>query len=194
MGRKANRLLTYIVSGFLSLGSSFLISLPARAIFINFSDPATNELSELNDLGLALSGSGAIDLSTGLGIDDFLVNDGESITFSFPGSLAFSTYTFSALLTSDLDGISGAGTLEAFGQNGSLGIVEIENNHLINVSELFDNQLITKFTFTAALGSGRNISAINYELVPIETPEPSFLLTLSALGLAGIKGLKRKKH
>jgi hypothetical protein len=193
MGRK---FLKPIVSVFLSLSGLFSLSFPVKAITINFTNSATNEISEINALGLDISGSGNIDLTGGLGIDDFLVDNGESITFSFFDNFAASVGTISAILTlSDgTTGIPGAGTIEAFGKSGSLGIVSIENiSPLIDVSGLFGNQLLKSFTFTADNGSGRNISGISYELIPNEVPDPSFLLGLGVIGIAGIRSLKRKK-
>ncbi|MBP0016231.1 MAG: PEP-CTERM sorting domain-containing protein [Cyanobacteria bacterium SBLK] len=190
-------LLTLIVTGFFSLGLPFLSLKSAKAITINFGHPDADELSEVNALGLDISGSGNIDLSTGLGIDDFLVDNGESITFTFINSLASSVGTFSAVLTSDGNSSTiGTGTLEGFDVDGfSLGSIAIDPlTAIIDVNGLFGNQLLSSITFTSDLNAGRNFTQISYELVSVETPEPSILLGLGVIGLAGIRGLKRKKN
>ncbi|MGK7927607.1 MAG: hypothetical protein AB4290_20600 [Spirulina sp.] len=189
--------MTSIVSGFGYLGLLFFNSKPVEAVTINFS--VTNNLLDINNLGLDITGSGIVDFSSGsLGIgDNGLIDDGESITFLFTDGLANLVGTFSTVLTLDTGGSTpGAGMIEAFDIDGiSLGNVNISTiEPQINVSNLFGNQLISQFTFTADSLGGRNFAEISFEPVPTSTLEPSLLLALSALGLAGIKGLKRKKH
>jgi Bacterial Ig domain/RTX calcium-binding nonapeptide repeat (4 copies) len=129
--------------------------------------------------GVTITGSGNVadDNSSGLGINNSLLDPGEQITFSFDsGAVSDVSYTLGDFRASTT-GLYGRAVLEAFGADGSSlgtvvfgGVPGTGDTNPINLSALFGGALISKFQLTTSNGNYFGIAKLNFTPTPPNTP------------------------
>jgi len=166
-----NRIIPLIAS-ILILGSLGLIQVAdATSVTIDFTTLGTFTTPSLVQPGVTVTGSNTVNVRPGNGlgivggIANFNVDGSESITFTFDNPSSGVSYLVQTAGDVNGDGKFGAATIEAFDSNGiSLGTVPVDGLALFEVSMIFGNDVISKFTVTADVDS-HSISSVTFNLL-----------------------------
>ncbi|MDZ8104290.1 MAG: Ig-like domain-containing protein [Nostoc sp. DedQUE12a] len=119
---------------------------------------------QANGVTITSSGGNLVSNGFSLGINDSLVNTGETITFSFDSGAATDvSYFLNIAFNNDDDNLLGEATIEAFGVDGnSLGTRLVDFILDKNVSQLFGGVPISKFQVSGKDSDSFGISFLSF--------------------------------
>lgn len=148
---------------------------PTEARIKNFTNQPT-----IGPPGVARYGQGEVEITgsanihvlnfNGIGIvggqSDNVIDTAEVMTFTFLNPSSAVVYNVQASNNGNANQTSADGFVEAFDENGlSLGVMPVNGNGDHDVSAMFGNALITKFTITAD-GDQQRIGGLNFNSCP----------------------------
>ena len=143
---------------------------------IDFSSNGTFSGSVYHIDGVTITGTGTVvDGNSYIGINDELVNTGETITFSFDSGAATDVSLLEFLgVNGDYDGLLGEATIQAFGVGGnSLGTQNVDFISLFDgptVSQLFGGVPISKLQMSGKDGDFFGIGQLSFTPVVLNQP------------------------
>ncbi|MFN6560314.1 MAG: Ig-like domain-containing protein [Nostoc sp. ChiSLP01] len=132
---------------------------------INFNNGSFSvPVYQANGVTITSSGGNLVSNGFSLGINDSLVNTGETITFSFDSGAATDvSYDVNIAFNNDDDNLLGEATIEAFGVDGnSLGTRLVDFLSDKNVSQLFGGVPISKFQVSGKDSDSFGISFLSF--------------------------------